>query len=358
MTTSVFASQPLSEQAPGQKRRRVAWIDCAKLVAILAVLVDHTVWLLYDNILIANLSLFHISLFVFLSGLSLEYSCRGREPASFSHQLKRIGSIFLQYALATTVYYVFYTRRFDLEPIVDDILHFSAIDPFYFLAFFFQLLLIAPLLMHWCRFCHRRQLHPLWHIGTLLALSLFSAWCLHSTSTWSLWGAGKILFGGSFLLAYYLGLLFGQYRVFDHPEFFSRPSVLVTAVLAWLCWSVLLALGKLPFDGWLAPWFGEYYNPPTLSRIVSALLMSFVCCSFFTLLEKCKWGEAFVRVCCYAGRDTLYIFLYHPLLRDFVYRLVPDNVWIMRFTIFPSMFLIPLLVVSLARKLKKLVLEY
>lgn len=357
LTTSSFAAQPLPAQAPGEKRGRVVWIDCAKLIAILAVLVDHCNKILYDSEVIFNVSHLSICMFVFLSGLSLEFSRRGREPVRFSHQLRRIGSIFLQYALATTVYYTFYTHRFDLEPVLDDILHFSAIGPFYFLAFFFQLLLIAPLLMQWCRFCHRRRLALLWHTATLLALACMSSWCLHSTSTWSLWGAGKCLFGGSFLLVYYLGILFGQCRVFDHPGFFSRPSVLAVSVLAWLCWAFLLALGRLPFDSWLSPWFGDYFSPPTLSIIVSALLMCFACCSFFTLLEKYGWGKGFVKACCYAGRDTLYIFMYHLLVRDLVLGLVPDNVWLMRFTVFPAMLLVPLLLVFLARKLRQYVRE-
>lgn len=128
-------------------------------------------------------------------------------------------------------------------------------------------------------------------------------------------------------------------------------------MLAWLCWAFLLALGRLPFDSWLSPWFGDYFSPPTLSIIVSALLMCFACCSFFTLLEKYGWGKGFIKACCYAGQDTLYIFMYHLLVRDLVLSLVPDNVWLMRFTVFPAMLLVPLLLVFLARKLRQYVRE-
>lgn len=83
MTTSSFAAQPLPAQAPGEKRGRVMWIDCAKLIAILAVLVDHCSKILYDSEVIFNVSHLSICMFVFLSGLSLEFSRRGGSRCVF-----------------------------------------------------------------------------------------------------------------------------------------------------------------------------------------------------------------------------------------------------------------------------------
>ena len=50
--------------------RQVAWINGAKLVAILAVLVDHTNGVLYINQEFALASYFSVALFVLLSGMT------------------------------------------------------------------------------------------------------------------------------------------------------------------------------------------------------------------------------------------------------------------------------------------------
>ena len=72
-----------------QKGQRADWIDAAKLVAILGVLVDHTQNVLYSNHRIADCSYYSVGLFIFLMGVtgygaSLSYG--GRIPET----LKRI----------------------------------------------------------------------------------------------------------------------------------------------------------------------------------------------------------------------------------------------------------------------------
>ena len=49
---------------------RITWINCAKCVAILAVLVDHTYQRLYDNQDISKLSYFSVSMFILLAGMT------------------------------------------------------------------------------------------------------------------------------------------------------------------------------------------------------------------------------------------------------------------------------------------------
>ena len=53
-----------------QKGQRADWIDAAKLVAILGVLVDHTQNVLYSNHRIADCSYYSVGLFIFLMGVT------------------------------------------------------------------------------------------------------------------------------------------------------------------------------------------------------------------------------------------------------------------------------------------------
>ena len=57
-------------------KEQIKWINCAKMVAILAVMTDHTFDVLYTNSKIAMASYFSVSLFIILSGMTsyLSYS--------------------------------------------------------------------------------------------------------------------------------------------------------------------------------------------------------------------------------------------------------------------------------------------
>lgn len=51
------------------KRKEIKWINCAKAMAILAVMIDHTNGILYTNHNVALASYFSVSLFVIISGM-------------------------------------------------------------------------------------------------------------------------------------------------------------------------------------------------------------------------------------------------------------------------------------------------
>ena len=55
-------------------KQRIKWIDCAKTVAIIGVLIDHNNGLLYTNQVIAKGSYFGVSLFILLAGITAFYN--------------------------------------------------------------------------------------------------------------------------------------------------------------------------------------------------------------------------------------------------------------------------------------------
>lgn len=54
--------------------KRVYWIDFAKFLAILAVMVDHTYGVLYHNQKVAFASYYSVSLFIILMGITSYWS--------------------------------------------------------------------------------------------------------------------------------------------------------------------------------------------------------------------------------------------------------------------------------------------
>ena len=53
-----------------EKETRVLWIDCAKTMAIIAVLLDHSNGVFYTSSWVATSSYFSVSVFVILSGMT------------------------------------------------------------------------------------------------------------------------------------------------------------------------------------------------------------------------------------------------------------------------------------------------
>lgn len=50
-------------------KQEIKWINCAKAVAVFAVLIDHTNGILYTNANIAMASYYSVSLFILISGM-------------------------------------------------------------------------------------------------------------------------------------------------------------------------------------------------------------------------------------------------------------------------------------------------
>ncbi len=56
----------------------------------------------------------------------------------YGKQLKKIGKLYLQYALATFLLLIWYNRFFDWKVYIQHLMNFSIQGPYYFLCFFFS----------------------------------------------------------------------------------------------------------------------------------------------------------------------------------------------------------------------------
>lgn len=129
------------------REMKIKWIDGAKFIAILAVLVDHTNGILYTNYKIAMGSYFSVTLFILLSGMTMYGSDIRHESETYIMSIKR-GSkkILVAYLLGTFVYQVCVFRYFDFVMYLKFIIGFNISGPLYFVLLYFQLMLVNKFL--------------------------------------------------------------------------------------------------------------------------------------------------------------------------------------------------------------------
>ena len=336
--------------------RRIKWIDCTKTVAIIAVAVDHCNGFCYSSPLVAQMSYFSVSLFILLSGISTGLSFPRRK--SYIHQIKKCGMLFLQYAIATLIIQVYSQKFFDLKMYIAHILSFDIQGPFYFLLFYFQLALIAPLLMDWYAFCREQKKSWLWHSITLGLLGYLSYIFIAKTYILPVWGGGQFLLGGTYLLLFYIGILLSRYANLSLKKR-ALIIILLTATITWIMWLLLMTYKKLPFDQWMLPYWGNGLNPPSVELMVYALITLVMLFAVFTLAENMnnKIAGKIIDTLSFLGRNTFYIFMYHLLVKDMLLNFFPilinSNIWLRRWFVFCPMIVLPAIGVSVIRCCKK-----
>lgn len=339
---------PLAESRnSAPKTQRIEWIDCARFVAIFLVVVDHTYGITYTNALILTGSFLSVSLFVLLAGISAWLSYNPAKQAAGASAIRRVTKLFLQYALATFIIQCVRRHAFDLEIYIDQLLHFDASIVFYFLAFFFQLTLVAPMLVQWCGFCNRQKAAPLWQAVTVACLCVFAWFSYKRTIVFpSLYGSGKYLLGATYVILYYIGILLASRGIFERT---TKQKAVILAVSApvWIAWWLLMGNGILPY-GWLcAPFWGDGFNPPGLVLMLFAVITLFLLFSLFSLLSASTHSlpRKLSSFAATAGRYSLFIFLYHSLVKSVLLQYFPvlfENMWLARFFVFIPMIAVPM----------------
>lgn len=113
--------------------REEKWINIAKVVAILAVLTDHTYMVLYDNDLILLGSFFSVSLFMLLSGYTFVIAAeKKRNFTLWQLTKKNLTKIMIPYVGATFIYFIIDTHSFIFDEFLNRLFHFNMSIPFYY----------------------------------------------------------------------------------------------------------------------------------------------------------------------------------------------------------------------------------
>ena len=308
------------------EKRSIVWIDCAKFLAILAVLIDHGKGILYEGETIQYISFFSVSVFFFLSGMTSWYSLeRKKEEETFVHwTARRLWWITVPYLVAVAVCQFFKSGfTMSLGPYIMWALNFNLEGQFYFVLIYLQLIAAAPVLYLLTVFCRRGKFSFLWRLGYLAAALAISLFCVKHTVALQTYGGGNYLMGGTYLFLFVMGMIAADMQIvirYRSRAVFcaAASSFFFAAALAFLL-KDRLALDEALF-GWLLR-----VNPPGITMTVyplSVIFLIFSWCSLGALMNS-EIIRRILAVLAWMGRYTLYIFLYHMLILEYLPAALP-----------------------------------
>jgi surface polysaccharide O-acyltransferase-like enzyme len=296
--------------APAAPFRRLAWIDACKGFAILAVVIDHARAGLGLAPPLVHYTIYSVTLFTFLGGVTNGLSIARQPPGTPYPRLvgPRLARILVPYAVASLAYDAVGSGfTFDLRRSVDHLLHFNADGVFYFVLFYAQLVAVAPLIR---RLVASRVPLAALSLAAILALSLLFQ---RHTFVLPVHGGGRFLLGGSYFFVFALGMALSG--PLCSPAI--RPAARV-ATTALAVFALLLGFGPQRIG---AAWS----NPPNALAVVYTLLVFVVLfnLSAFADLSRSPLPGRARDAIAFIGKNSLTVFLYHRLAM----RLVLASAW-------------------------------
>ena len=288
-----------------------------------------------------------------LSGVSSWYTYREKGYRGIDYQVKKVLSLFVEYAFATAIYLIIGTHRFDLKTFLIYLLGFNISGPFYYFLFFFQLQIITPILIVWCKYCGNKKHRWIYHVISIGVLCMLAALSINYTYVLPVHGGGQYLFGGTYVVCLYLGMVFACEKMFPQKQVY-RLFVLCLALCLWIVWWRELSNNSLPFDRRIEKFWGAGFNPPSFNFIFFAIITMYLCYALFSLMERWRVSMFIVKALAILGKNTLYVFMYHILIQGIIIRQFSDmakrNIWLYRFFMYSSMLLIPVVVGIIFKK--------
>ena len=334
--------------------KRIYWIDFARFLAILGVIVDHTNGILYTNSRIPYLSYYSVSLFILLMGITTFWSFE-RKKNSIKNIIKnKCISILIPYVIATFIYCVFYNKAFNIDVYIDKLIHFNASWPFYYVLLYIQLVVISPIVYYLVDLFSKKKNHFIYEMIGLLFVIAFSFFTTRYTNLFYIYGGGGKLFGGTYLILFYIGMLFAKYYNIFNPSKAKSFFLFLIFLISTIICGFFIAFDKLNIDKSLP--FGDGVNPPSISLILYAILILLMVFFGEKLIINIKNNVVtnFLKKISFFGRHTLYIFLYHIIIRDILNKFMGtyDNIWLKRIVYFTLMIVGSLIIEYLLKKIQ------
>ena len=245
------------------KKQRETWLDLFRVTAILFVLIDHIYdGRIFDNHSLVRISNCSVSLFVLATGVTSYWQFR-RKSSYNKIVLKKLFRIVIPYFIAALIHYLILADEKSVVSFFIHLIRFDIVEPFYYVALYIQLVLVSPViycLMNLeCRRLSHNNVEALLLAG-LLVVSIITT--NHAFFPWIILSGGK-LFGGTFIVVLYLGMLLGEHfdkidRTLLVNKGYEKCALIVICLL--IPWALFLCVDDLHFDSFLP--FGEGFNPP------------------------------------------------------------------------------------------------
>ena len=336
--------------------KRAYWIDVAKFMAIIAVMIDHTNGLLYKNPRIAYFSYYSVSLFILMMGVTSYWSYSKYNGSIIRKVGKGCWKIIRPYLVVTCLYSIIFERQFHFVNYLTYVIHFNASGPFYYVLLYLQLLFLAPVLYSVLKQADRVKYGVAIEIIGLIAVLVVSSMTTNYSNILDVYGGGGKLFGGTYLILLYLGMLFGK-----HYEKFSlnKRALVILFILSTTLtalWWYFISVDNCQIDTYIP--YGGGFNPPSLSFGLYAVLMA---CTIYLLEKVLNFNTQFTKVfrtISVLGKHTLYMFLYHRMFLDIVFPqffartgIVISNIWVMRTVYFTCMVGGPIVIESVLERI-------
>jgi hypothetical protein len=167
-------------------------------------------------------------------------------------------------------------------------------------------------------------------------LLIFASFSNTHTDILGIYGGGGVLFGGSYLIVLYSGMILRDSKIY--LEKINKYIGFVVFIIATSAWWRFECVNFFAIDAMLP--FGRGVNPPSITLTIMALLVFMTIFYFCKILECNSYTNHLITGTSYIGKHTLYIFLYHKLFLDYLlhpYISTNGNIWGIRLLYFMVM---------------------
>lgn len=308
----------------------ISYINFLKGFAILGVIADHTVGYLYANPKIQALSFYSVSLFILLSGITSFMSMDKRNITNynFGYLKKRLRKLLFPYIFATFFYVIYSQKFFDLSIFLKTVIGFNATGPFYFILFFLQLIIISPIIFNIINWTNKQKYKNLLIIFLIVAIIFMSYICTKCTFVIDVYGGGKYVFGGSYLILYLIGMIFANLKI--------KFKTFKIAIIWWLIsfFALIMFLYNYLFNTKIIQFVNNIlpiwtFNPPGITFMIYSILIFIFFFNLYSLIEfintKCLIIFRPIEIC---GQYSMSIFLYHMLFFSIFVNLATNYSWL------------------------------
>ena len=338
----------------------IKWINFIKAIALIAVVIDHNFHILYENYLFLKLTFFSVTTFVFLSGYTSTISFKKHKSINLINYLKKkFVTLIIPYLISVFLVLFIVNHNFSFQNYINSIIYFNADGIYYFVFFFLQLTIISPILYLLINNIELSKYKTSLNILLIVSIIVISICSLKYTNLLPLYGGGKYLFGGTYLIVYFMGMFISYYQI----QKYSKSNLLVNTLVSFLflcIWFYINYKGYFSFDIYL--YLGEGINPPLIDLALYSILIIIFLKNFYYLFSSLNIRiiNKILNLFDVLGRYTFIIFLFHKIVMNRISFLTwSENKLILLFVYFPLIFIIPIIgdkvintLISGLRKLK------
>ena len=132
-----------------------------------------------------------------------------------------------------------------------------------------------------------------------------------------------------------------RYNVFREYNINTLVAMFIISCLCFFIVYHIQCVDKLGLDK--SGVFGRGYNPPGITFMSLALSMMFICFSISQIVSKIPIVNKTLLPLNFIGKHTLYIFVYHSLVKSFLDKILFGNIIIKCIVYFLCMIYIPTL---------------